>query len=360
MGYGTGAIMAVPGQDERDWEFAEVFDLPIVRTVQPPDGCEGKAYVGDGPAINSGFLDGLGVADAKRKIIDWLERERITARARSPTSCATGCSAGSGTGASRSRSCTTRRPADRACPSRCCRCCCPRSTTSVPARSRTTTRHRCPSRRWRARTRLGRSRARPRRRPARRTGARRTRCRSGRARAGTSCATSIPTNENAFVDPDVERYWMGPQRPGDPGGVDLYVGGVEHAVLHLLYARFWHKVLFDLGHTSSVRAVPAPVQPGLHPRGGLPGPRGMYVEAAAVEERDGHYYLGGVEVQARDGQDGQEPEERHLARRLLPRVRRRHAAPVRDVHGPARPRAPVGDARRSSASTACCSGCGGW
>ncbi len=76
MGYGTGAIMAVPGQDERDWEFAEVFDLPIVRTVQPSEGWEGKAYVGDGPAINSGFLDGLGVADAKRKIIDWLEAAR--------------------------------------------------------------------------------------------------------------------------------------------------------------------------------------------------------------------------------------------------------------------------------------------
>ena len=60
-----------------------------------------------------------------------------------------------------------------------------------------------------------------------------------------------PTNDVAFVDPDVERYWMGPQKPGDCGGVDLYVGGVEHAVLHLLYARFWHKVLFDLGVVST-------------------------------------------------------------------------------------------------------------
>jgi leucyl-tRNA synthetase len=60
-----------------------------------------------------------------------------------------------------------------------------------------------------------------------------------------------PTNDQAFVDPENERYWMGPQSPTDGGGVDLYVGGVEHAVLHLLYARFWHKVLFDLGHVSS-------------------------------------------------------------------------------------------------------------
>ncbi|HUB69435.1 MAG TPA: class I tRNA ligase family protein, partial [Acidimicrobiales bacterium] len=61
MGYGTGAIMAVPGQDQRDWEFARAYDLPIVRTVEPPHGWEGEAYTGDGPAINSEWLDGLGV-----------------------------------------------------------------------------------------------------------------------------------------------------------------------------------------------------------------------------------------------------------------------------------------------------------
>src|SRR4029079_18378029 len=74
MGYGTGAIMAVPGPDERDWEFAELFGLPIIRTVQPPDDFEGGAYLGDGPAINSGPLDGLNVVDAKRKMIEGLER----------------------------------------------------------------------------------------------------------------------------------------------------------------------------------------------------------------------------------------------------------------------------------------------
>jgi len=73
MGYGTGAIMAVPGQDERDWEFAEKYDLPILRTVQPPDDFDGKAYTGDGPAINSDFLNDLGVDEAKRRMISWLE-----------------------------------------------------------------------------------------------------------------------------------------------------------------------------------------------------------------------------------------------------------------------------------------------
>jgi len=78
--YGTGAIMAVPGQDERDWEFAKKFNLPIIRTVQPPDNFEGEAYLGDGPAINSDFLDGLNVVSAKQKIIQWLEEKGLGIR----------------------------------------------------------------------------------------------------------------------------------------------------------------------------------------------------------------------------------------------------------------------------------------
>ncbi|NBV31924.1 MAG: leucine--tRNA ligase, partial [Bacteroidetes bacterium] len=72
--YGTGAIMAVPGQDERDWDFAQAFDLPIIRTVQPPDDFEGGAYTGDGPAINSGFLNGLMIEQSKSKMIQHLEK----------------------------------------------------------------------------------------------------------------------------------------------------------------------------------------------------------------------------------------------------------------------------------------------
>ncbi len=79
--YGTGAIMAVPGQDQRDWDFAKKFDLPIVRTVQPPDGFDGEAYTGDGPATNSANdevdLNGLPVGAAKSLMIDWLEQSGL-------------------------------------------------------------------------------------------------------------------------------------------------------------------------------------------------------------------------------------------------------------------------------------------
>jgi leucyl-tRNA synthetase len=77
MGYGTGAIMAVPGQDQRDWDFAKLHDLDIVRTVEPPADFDGDAYTGDGPAINSAWLDGLPVRDAIAAAIDWLEQQGI-------------------------------------------------------------------------------------------------------------------------------------------------------------------------------------------------------------------------------------------------------------------------------------------
>ena len=93
--YGTGAIMAVPGQDQRDWDFAKKFDLPIVRTVQPAEGWEGDAYTGDGPAVNSAndeiSLDGMAVAEAKRTIIAWLEEQGPGRAAPSTSGCATGC-----------------------------------------------------------------------------------------------------------------------------------------------------------------------------------------------------------------------------------------------------------------------------
>jgi leucyl-tRNA synthetase len=80
MTYGTGAIMAVPGQDQRDWDFATAYGLEIIRTVEPPADWDGEAYTGEGPAINSEWLDGLGVDAAKSRAIEWLEAEGIGSR----------------------------------------------------------------------------------------------------------------------------------------------------------------------------------------------------------------------------------------------------------------------------------------
>ena len=115
-----------------------------------------------------------------------------------------------------------------------------------------------------------------------------------------------PTNENAFVDPEVERYWMGPdpERPGDPGGVDLYVGGVEHAVLHLLYARFWHKVLFDRGHVSSFEPFRRLFNQGYIQAYAYTDTREMYVEASEVDEVDGRYLYKGEAVKREYGKMG--------------------------------------------------------
>jgi leucyl-tRNA synthetase len=94
-----------------------------------------------------------------------------------------------------------------------------------------------------------------------------------------------PLNDDALVDPEAERYWMGPRtdiRPDHPGGVDLYVGGVEHAVLHLLYARFWHKVLFDLGHLSSSEPYARLYNQGYVLAAAFEDERGIYVPADDV------------------------------------------------------------------------------
>ncbi|MCT2338292.1 leucine--tRNA ligase [Corynebacterium sp. p3-SID1056] len=113
-----------------------------------------------------------------------------------------------------------------------------------------------------------------------------------------------PTNENAFCDLENERYWTGPRGENDPGGVDLYVGGVEHAVLHLLYARFWHKVLYDLGFVSSKEPYRRLFNQGYIQAYAYTDSRGVYVPAAEVEEKDGKFFYDGEEVNREYGKMG--------------------------------------------------------
>jgi len=117
-----------------------------------------------------------------------------------------------------------------------------------------------------------------------------------------------PTNTERFVNREVEEYWMGPQtdqRPDHPGGVDLYVGGVEHAVLHLLYARFWHKILFDLGHVSSKEPYARLFNQGYILADAYKDEREIYVESLQVEKQaDGSFTFDGQPVSVETGKMG--------------------------------------------------------
>ena len=117
-----------------------------------------------------------------------------------------------------------------------------------------------------------------------------------------------PTNSDEFVNLENERYWTGPKPEkhgeGDPGGVDLYVGGVEHAVLHLLYSRFWHKVLYDLGHVSSKEPYRRLYNQGYIQAFAYTDSRGVYVPAEEVEEKDGKFFYQDEEVNQEYGKMG--------------------------------------------------------
>ncbi len=309
-GYGTGAIMAVPGQDERDWEFAEAYDLPIVRTVAPPESFDGKAYTGEGPAINSANdsldLNGMGVAAAKAAMIAWLVdrghgQARTTYRLRDwlfsrqrywgepfpivyPVD---GEDAG--------------RPI--AVPDAALPVLLPDVEDYSPrtfADDDVTSEPEAPLARatdWlTVDLNLG---------DGVRTYRRETNTMPNWA---GSCWYELryldPHNDTALCDPAIEKYWMGPREDGDPGGVDLYVGGAEHAVLHLLYARFWHKVLFDLGHVSSSEPFRRLVNQGMLQAPAYTDERGMYVDASRVESRPDGFFYGDAAVRQEFGKIG--------------------------------------------------------
>jgi leucyl-tRNA synthetase len=227
MGYGTGAIMAVPGQDQRDWDFATRYGLEIIRTVQPPDDWEGEAYLGDGATINSGFLDGLDQTSAKERIIAWLEARGI----------------GQGTIQYRLRDWLISRQRYWGSPIPVVSCpecgLVPVSKDDLPvvlpnvqdfapkgqsplATVEEWVATTCPS------------------------------CGGAGRRETDTMDTFVdsswyffrftdPTNDAEPFQPGKAAHWM---------PVDQYIGGVEHAVLHLLYARFVTKVLADMGLSS--------------------------------------------------------------------------------------------------------------
>lgn len=275
MGYGTGAIMAVPGQDERDWEFAEDFDLPIIRTVEPPADFDGKAYTNEGPAINSGFLNGLHVAEAKKAAIVWLEenehgegtivyklRDWLFSRQRywgEPFPILHGPD-GSIHGVSESDLPVELPELDDFRP----------AASENPDAPPHPPLSRAPES-WRF---------------VEIDGVRYERELNTMPQWAGSCWYYLRFidnhNHDGLIDPEKERYWM------HPHGIDLYIGGVEHAVLHLLYARFWHKVLLDLGYVSTKEPFARLFNQGYILAPAYRDDRGIAVEASEVVDQDGH------------------------------------------------------------------------
>ena len=223
--YGTGAIMAVPGQDQRDWDFAKTYDLPIIRTVQPPADFDGEAYLGNGLVLNSDFLNDLTTVEAKSKMIAWLDtkghgnakinyklRDWLFSRQRYwgepfPVIFVDGKPKTLPDDALP----VTLPELEEFKPSGS-----PEGPLSAAAEWLETTDPESGQ-------------------PARRET-------NTMPQWAGSCWYYLryldPDNDDQLVAPDQADYWL---------PIDLYIGGAEHAVLHLLYARFWHKVLYDVG-----------------------------------------------------------------------------------------------------------------
>lgn len=304
-GYGTGAIMAVPAHDERDYEFATVFGLPIVPVL---DGdISEEAFTGDAPHINSANeqgldLNGLGKDEGIAKAIEWLAangageekiqyklRDWLFARQRywgEPFPIVYDEN-GQAHGLPEDMLPVELPQVEDYNPVSFD----PEDADSEPAPplakatdwveveldlGEGTKKY------WRDTNVMPQW-------------------------AGSSwyqLRYIDPTNQDAFCDIENERYWTGPRGENDPGGVDLYVGGVEHAVLHLLYARFWHKVLYDLGFVSSKEPYRRLFNQGYIQAYAYTDSRGVYVPAAEVEEKDGKFYRNGEEVNREYGKMG--------------------------------------------------------
>ncbi len=321
MGYGTGAIMAVPSGDQRDFDFARTYDLPIVatqmpprewfeaRSIEPSTNCATwpEAFVGEGVYVDSSndsiSLNGISsMGEAISTMNEWLERaghgrSAVTYKLRDwlfsrqrywgePFPIVYDDNDQPIAVPESSLPVTLPELADFK----------PQAldpnddvTQPIPPLARVGD--------WVSVTMdLGDGPKRYRREV------------NVMPQWAGSCWYELryldPTNASAFVDKDVERYWMGPRHDGHTGGVDLYVGGVEHAVLHLLYARFWHKVLYDLGHVSSEEPFHRLFNQGYIQAYAYRDARGQAVPANEVEERNGTYVWNGEEVAREYGKMG--------------------------------------------------------
>ena len=229
MGYGTGVIMAVPGQDQRDWDFAKKFDLKIVRTVETPENFDGEAYSEDGPAINSEFLDGLHIDDAKEKMIKWLEKEEKGKRAVQFKLRDWLFSRQRYWGEPIPIIHQDGKPV-------------PLNESELPLELPEVDKYE-PSGTGESPLANIKSWVEVKDSKSNNIGLRET---NTMPQWAGSCWYYLrfidPNNLEKGWDPEKEKYWM---------PVDLYIGGAEHAVLHLLYSRFWHHVLYDLGLVST-------------------------------------------------------------------------------------------------------------
>ncbi|MGV0375462.1 leucine--tRNA ligase [Corynebacterium hadale] len=304
-GYGTGAVMAVPAHDDRDYEFATAFGLPIVPVIEG-DVAE-AAFTGDATHINSANTDGLdlnglGKAEAIEQALRWIVekqkgaekiqyklRDWLFARQRYWGEPFPIVYDEHGQAHSIPEDqlpvelpdVEDYKPVSYE----------PDDADSEPSPPLTKAKD------WvEVRMDLG---------DGEKTYWRDTNVMPQWAGSSWYQLRYIdPTNSEAFCDLENERYWTGPRGENDPGGVDLYVGGVEHAVLHLLYARFWHKVLFDLGFVSSREPYRRLFNQGYIQAYAYTDSRGVYVPAAEVEEKGGKFFFDGVEVNREYGKMG--------------------------------------------------------
>lgn len=267
MTYGTGAIMAVPGHDGRDHEFATTFDMPIVEVIRGGEKpIEAEAFVGDGVCVNSGFLNGLRVDEAKEKMIAWLEREgkgarQVQYRLRDWLFSRQRYWGEPFPLAHLEDGSIVQLPDDEL----------PLELPPIDAYKPTED-------------------GKP---PLARAGAEWLNVTLPDGRIATRETNIMPQwagscwyylrfldahNADAPFDPALERYWM---------PVDLYLGGAEHAVLHLLYARFWHKVLYDCGLVSTKEPFQGLVNQGTILAESYQDDAGKYYYPSEVEQHNG-------------------------------------------------------------------------